>query len=183
MNRTAFTTRAKGISRVISTPIEIFLHKGTTPNKILAIWDTGATGSVITKKVASELGLVQSGFTQVSTANGIAVQKTYTVDIKLPNNTMVSGVVVTEVDALSGGMDGLIGMDIISLGDLSITNFEGNTCMSFRVPSSHEIDFVKSIDFGVVKVKQEPFTATKKQGRNEKCDCGSGRKYKDCHGC
>jgi hypothetical protein len=35
-------------------------------------------------------------------------------------------------------------MDIIGLGDFSITNFEGRMCMSFRFPSKHEIDYCKN---------------------------------------
>lgn len=34
-------------------------------------------------------------------------------------------------------------MDIITLGDFSITNYNGVTCMSFGLPSKHEIDYVK----------------------------------------
>jgi hypothetical protein len=37
----------------------------------------------------------------------------------------------------------LIGMDIVSMGDYSITNFEGKTVMSFRVPSLHKICYVE----------------------------------------
>ena len=35
-------------------------------------------------------------------------------------------------------------MDIINQGDFSITNKDGITCMSFRVPSMHEIDFCRN---------------------------------------
>ena len=35
----------------------------------------------------------------------------------------------------------LIGMDIITLGDFAITNLNGQTVMSFRLPSSGRIDF------------------------------------------
>ena len=52
---------------------------------------------------------------------------------------------------LVGGFDSLIGMDIITLGDFTITNFKGKTCMSFRVPSQHEVDYVKDIGLQVKK--------------------------------
>jgi hypothetical protein len=32
-------------------------------------------------------------------------------------------------------------MDIMTQGDLSITNFEGRTTFSFRTPSLHKVDF------------------------------------------
>ena len=30
--------------------------------------------------------------------------------------------------------------------------------------------------------KQQPIKAEEKVGRNEPCPCGSGKKYKNCHG-
>ena len=30
--------------------------------------------------------------------------------------------------------------------------------------------------------KQQPVKVTKKVGRNDPCPCGSGKKYKKCHG-
>ena len=44
------------------------------------------------------------------------------------------------------GCDVLIGMDLIGQGDFAITNFEGNTTLSFGMPSCIEIDFVKEIN-------------------------------------
>lgn len=36
---------------------------------------------------------------------------------------------------------------------------------------------------GTLRVKQSPcINSFKKQGRNEPCKCGSGIKYKKCHG-
>jgi hypothetical protein len=41
--------------------------------------------------------------------------------------------------------DILIGMDIITLGDFAVSNFEGVTKFSFRVPSLSHIDFVVDV--------------------------------------
>jgi hypothetical protein len=43
------------------------------------------------------------------------------------------------------GCDVLIGMDVITTGDLAITNHNGKTTFSFRVPACEEIDFVEEI--------------------------------------
>lgn len=142
-----------GLMRSLVTPLEIIVPGTNNTIKINGIWDTGATGSVITKKVAASLGLIETGMAQVNTANGIANQKTYTVDIKLPNNVIIQGVIVTEADALSGGCDSLVGMDIITLGDFSITNHKGQSCFSFRIPSGHEIDYVKNVTYGITPIK------------------------------
>ncbi|MCY7409416.1 MAG: SEC-C domain-containing protein [Chitinophagales bacterium] len=71
-------------------------------------------------------------------------------------------------------------MDIIAMGDFSITNLDGNTCMSFRMPSLHEIDYVKNLQ---LKVNPNmPIVGDEKVGRNQLCPCGSGKKYKHCNG-
>ncbi len=156
-NSSSFTLKStRGLLRVLITDIDIYTSG--TPNliPIKAIWDTGASGSAITKKVAAQLGLIPTGMAQVNTANGMAIQNTYTIDIGLPNKVLIQGIIATEVDALTAGCDALIGMDVITLGDFSITNHNGNTCMSFRVPSSHEIDYVKNPNYGITPIKNIP---------------------------
>ena len=68
---------------------------------------------------------------------------TYLVNLFLPNNVVVAAVPVSE-----GGMAGadvLIGMDIIAMSDFAITNCNGHSSWTFRIPSIEEIDFVKEI--------------------------------------
>ena len=76
-------------------------------------------------------------------------------------------------------------MDIISRGDFAVTNKNGKTTYSFRMPSIEQIDFVKQRP--VNAVNQTPVIASsskapKNIGRNQPCWCGSGKKYKHCHG-
>jgi len=145
-----FTIKTGGLLWVLESLVNIHPPNNTAQiASINAIWDTGATNSSITSNVVAALGLIPTGIAEVYTANGIAFQKTYTVDIGLPNGVIVEGLVVTEVNALSGDCEALIGMDVITLGDLSVTNYNGNTCMSFRIPSLHEIDFSLNPQFGV----------------------------------
>ena len=137
-----------------------------------AIWDTGATGSVITEKVADALGLKPTGFKEVHTANGKSEKNTYLVNIILPNNVAIQNVNVTE-GLLGDHADVLIGMDIITLGDFSITNKDGNTVMSFRIPSLQEIDYVpianQANKLEQFKQKRQPKnTATKKKKTKRK---------------
>lgn len=138
-----------------------------------ALWDTGATGTVITKKVVDELNLKPTGMRTVYHAGGKSEVNTYQISIILPNEVGVKNVVVTE--AILQQFDVLIGMDIITLGDFSITNYNNNTCFSFRIPSTEKIDFVEQI-------KPTQIINNKKIRRNEDCHCGSGKKYKICCG-
>jgi hypothetical protein len=168
---TALTIRNQngGIGRVLYTNIDV--HIGGTIHciNVTAIWDTGATGTSITSSVVRRLGLTPTGGTNVSTANGVVFQNTYTIDVGLPNGVIIRGIVATEVSSLAGA-DALIGMDIITLGDFSITNHNGNTCMSFRIPSLHEIDYVTNLYAGVkmsvpVDARGSKYTSSKKKRR------------------
>lgn len=143
----------------------------------MCLWDTGASNSCISKRVAEELGLSQTGIIRTFTAAGPSRTKTYIVNIGLPNFVQIPMVQVSE--ATLNGFDVLIGMDIISLGDFSITNVGGKTVFSFRIPSTTKIDYVQED-----RDKQKIGSAhkPKKPGRNDPCPCGSGKKYKNCHG-
>lgn len=100
-----------------------------------AIWDTGATGSVITQQAAAAMGISPSGMTVVHGVNGAHNSPTYLVNIMLPGGVMFKGLRVTE-GSLGNHYNVLIGMDIIGEGDFAVTSSSGNTVMSFRIPSS-----------------------------------------------
>lgn len=175
-----FTTTFDYIAREIITPVYVTTaffpenkENPQKPVKLKALWDTGATGSVIKKNVVETLQLKPTGMARVHTASGDDDQRTYLIGIGLPNKVMFNQVRVTEAPVV-GDFDVLIGMDIINNGDIAITNCNGKTIFSFRIPSIEVIDFVK---------EQEAINALKmKAGRNDPCPCGSGKKYKRCHG-
>jgi len=110
----------------------------------VAIWDTGATGSVITQAIIDSCSLVPTGMALMHHAQGSSQVETYLVNIGLPNGVLVYGVRVTKGE-LPGGGDMLIGMNIISKGDFAVTNFNGITKFSFRFPSVAHIDFAEDI--------------------------------------
>jgi len=147
MAEKAFTFLAEGRVNVLHCPVNVSASRLTATIQsykgYTAIWDTGATSSVITKKVADELELKPISMTQVHTANGIRDCNVYSVDITLPNNINISNVNVTE--ATLQGFDLLIGMDIIGLGDFAVSNHQGNTMVSYRIPSDGGVDFVKQL--------------------------------------
>jgi len=109
--------------------------------KYNALWDTGATGTVITQKVVDELGLKPTGRTKVRGVNTEKETFKYLVNVLLPNNVGLIGITVLVGELFE--FDVLIGMDIISRGDFSISNFNNQTTFSFRLPSIKPTDFVK----------------------------------------
>jgi len=170
----------KGIARTLLSNVHVSETYNTANRpenliikKYTAIWDTGATHSVITKKVMMECKLWPSGMTKVSHAGGESTSNTYFVNIYLPNRVEVCGVRVTE-GVLIGSVDVLIGMDIISKGDFAVTNKDKITAFSFRIPSMQRIDFANYV------YKEKSTKPVKQIGRNDPCPCGSGKKYKHC---
>ncbi|MCL2097911.1 MAG: retroviral-like aspartic protease family protein [Bacteroidales bacterium] len=142
---------------------------------VTALWDTGATGTVITKKLAETLQLEPQGQVKNYHANGECITNVYYINIFLPNEVGFSALRVIEGDL--NGIDILIGMDIIGMGDFAVTHPEGKTKFTFQIPATHDFDFVKENNY---EIAHTPITAEKKQGRNEPCACGSGKKHKNC---
>lgn len=151
-----FTTKVNGRADVLKN--DIFLSEAYNPQsgspapekkQFICIWDTGATATVIQKRVADALNLVPTGKVNIA---GVGMDgrpnefetNSYLVNLYLPNNATIIGVRVAEATVAEA--DVLIGMDIIGLGDFAITNCEGLTCWTFRLPSVEEIDFVVEIN-------------------------------------
>lgn len=181
----AFTIKHSGrVNRIIThVGVSAAFDPATPPQdpgilETTALWDTGATSSVITKKTAGDLGLVSTGMTRVNHAGGTSNHQTYVVNFFLPNNVGVPGVCVSECEDIAGDFGAIIGMDIICRGDMAITNHGGKTTMTFRIPSFEEIDFVP----------QSNRILFSDVGRNDPCPCGKmspdGKpvKFKKCHG-
>lgn len=118
-------------------PLESY-HLG---NVSLALWDTGATDCAISRASAERLGLEPISFARVSHAGGQSLSPVYFVELHLPNSMMVLAR-VSEAELIAGGFEVIIGMSIICLGDFTITNYDGHTTFSFRIPSVSKIDFV-----------------------------------------
>ena len=170
----SFTIKHAGRVNVLRSDIHMQIVNATgtsLKNKYRAIWDTGATSTVVTSKVVSDLGLKPISYTRISTPSGTMTCGQYLVDVILPQNVVAQNITVLE--AMPSGCDALIGMDIIGHGDFAVSNMNGKTAFTFRVPSVQEIDFV-SYTYSAIKI-QTP-------NRNDPCPCGSGKKYKYCCG-
>ncbi len=147
----ALTASSNGLAAAITTPCAVSLgfdpetlqpeNFPTAVVSFTAIWDTGATASVISQAVVDACGLQPTGMTLVHGVHGPDQAETYLVNIGLPNGVGFVNVPVTK--GILGNVQVLIGMDIIRIGDFAITNKDGKTVMSFRTPSQECIDFVK----------------------------------------
>ncbi len=174
----AFTQNHKVRIVAIITPINLSLPfdpKNTqidTVNRVIAnaLWDTGATNCCITKEKADEVGLKPFTKAPVSYGRGTKYEDVYKLNIVLPNGVGIARINATECDSTQGNFDFIIGMDIITMGDLAITNVGGFTTVSFRFPPVRTIDYKLEIE------------NAKTSDRNSPCPCGSGEKTKNCCG-
>lgn len=146
------------------------------------IWDTGATGSVITRSVAQSLHLKPISYTKVRGVHGENTVPVYNVKIILNNENISINARVTECVELSDKHDigMLVGMNIIKMGDFSVSTYNGKTVMTFRVPSLETIDYVKEIAEYNKYFKIHQLNLAKHLP--DKCPCESGKLYKNCHG-
>lgn len=177
INISAFTKKYDNITKVITTPVYVSKNNIESSEQAIranAIWDTGAMHCAISKSLAEKLKLVPLGKIPVGTANGIAIQNYYAINLMLPNNFPINNVIVNEIPEIEGA-NMLIGMSVITQGDFSISNKNGKTVVSFRIPSTQTTDYVALL-------KSSQPAKTNKIGRNELCPCGSGKKFKNCHG-
>lgn len=111
----------------------------TIPAK--ALWDTGATSTCLSKEIVSRLDLQSFGYQKISTPSGSGIVGQYRINIMLNNELQIQQITVLDSEIGQQGIDVLIGMDIISLGDFAISNFENKTNFSFRIPSKEHVDY------------------------------------------
>lgn len=139
----AFTIKSDKIENRLQTPVTII--NGSQSIEVPALWDTGATCSCISYDTATRLGLVATGKRRIATPSGTTEVNTYLVSITLPNNVNIGYIPVCDSDIGRQGLGALIGMDIISSGDFSVSNFNGKTVFTFRTPSHQLTDYVQQI--------------------------------------
>ena len=137
----SFTTTCPGIADCLRNEVGVKDPASLNDKKFIALWDTGATNCVITKNVALSLGLGPIGQTETLGVNGSAIVQVYIIEITLPNGIKILRQVTEGIS--SGTWDVLIGMDVITMGDFCVSNFNGVTTFSFRVPSEGKTDFVQ----------------------------------------
>jgi predicted aspartyl protease len=161
-----------------------------------AIWDTGASCSVITQKVVDALGLKPIGITRSRHAQGETDTEVFLISLRFPQSIGFPTLRVTR-GILGDHLQVLIGMDVISRGDLSITNHDGATELNFQVPSQglgslhtaqQKLHFPAQPNLPPDTPSQPTATSpvepahSNKIPRNAPCPCGSGKKYKKCCG-
>jgi predicted aspartyl protease len=147
----ALTLRASGVARSLFLPVVASQAKKLCQKyglekidaDILALVDTGATNTAISNTLAASLRLEAVERCLVSAAGGTHQSNMYLIDVLLRNMVNFVNIKATEFVKTTQIFDIIIGMDILMLGDLAITNHNHQTVLSFRVPPGEKhIDFV-----------------------------------------
>ena len=196
MNVHHLRVRYSGVSRLLHTKIELgqafppLTNGKPTPIPKLesfnALWDTGASGTVITQKVVDALGLKPIGMVNTRHAQGESMAEVFLISLRFPQSIGYNSIRVTK-GMLGDDLHALIGMDVICGGDFSITNHDGATELNFQHPSQG-LTQLHAAQQRMVKVtatapaKPAAAPTVPRVGRNDPCPCGSGKKYKKCHG-
>lgn len=140
----AFTTYNDGLATQLKNSVTACY--GEKAVNALALWDTGATTTCISSKVVDDLGLVPTGKMNIKTPSGETQVNTYLIDIILPNKVRMASVDVCDSEIGNQGIDVLIGMNIILMGDFAVSNYNGKTVFTFRYPSRETTDYAKEVN-------------------------------------
>lgn len=155
----AFTIKRSNVVNRLESDVDISSNGNKMTCK--AIWDTGATRTSISFKVAADLNLVRLGFLSINTPSGATTVNTYCVDVSLSNDITIKDVRVCDSAIGDQGIDVLVGMDIISQGDFAVSNYDGCTTFTFCIPARKAIDFTKEI-------RIQNITGTHGKGKSKK---------------
>lgn len=120
----------EGLVQRIISQVTVMPVSGNSSVTVSALWDTGATTSMLNDSVARALNLGEIGYTEYAHANGIAESSIYAADVDFQGGLKIRKI---ELIGLSDIHDFglLIGMDIISQGDFRVRNDNGNTVFTF----------------------------------------------------
>jgi len=105
------------------------------------LWDTGASQSCVSEEVIQELCLSRVESRLMLSPFGDSEAGIYLIDIGLPREIKFQNMKVVGSEIGKQGLGLIIGMDIISRGDFAVTTYNGQTKISFRIPSQGHIDF------------------------------------------
>jgi len=132
-----------GIQIGIPVPIDGYPKESRISVNSMALVDTGATGSCISQRFAAGAKLKAYKRSKIRGFHGISIVPVYSVDVLLPNGILFTNMDVAEFQS-NNNFDFIIGMNILRMGDMALTNAKGEMVFSFRIPPAEtHIDFIK----------------------------------------
>jgi len=124
-------------------PVDSYSKHGKISMNSMALVDTGATGSCISRRFAENAQLKTYKRSKIRGFNGTSIVPVYSLDILLPNGILFTNMDVAEFQN-NYNFDFIIGMNILRMGDMALTNAKGEMVFTFRIPPAEtHIDFVE----------------------------------------
>lgn len=112
-------------------------------NRFICIWDTGASTSCITSNIVKKYNLTSTGKSDFFTGGHCKSRSTdvYSIDLMFRDDFVFNNLRVLKIEK-HDVFDIIIGMDVISKGDFAVSNLNGKTSFSFRIPSFGTANFL-----------------------------------------
>lgn len=110
---------------------------------IKALWDTGSSESVISSNLVKELSLKSVGSALLNGTNLSHKTNVYEIILLLARKQKIALQVIESSQISNSGIDFLIGLDVITMCDFSLSTYNEDICLSVRYPSKGFIDFTK----------------------------------------
>lgn len=180
---TAYTHTYNSIERRII--VKCFVSAPKTPKgedgeELKALWDTGASVTCISTKLSERLGLPVIDSMDITVADNRKVKAdVHCVQLRM-GSFIVPHVTAAVLNMDNCEHDVIIGMDFMINGDTSISHYGGKTVLTFRQPSLETKDYVEELNLWNKCLKHHNINIEK--GLPDKCACGSGKDFKNCHG-
>ncbi|MCL2187117.1 MAG: retroviral-like aspartic protease family protein [Treponema sp.] len=127
----------------ISASIRDVPQNQRIPIAAKALIDTGASRSAVSSLFVQTAKLISYGKCSIRQSRGEYISSVYTVDIIFPHGMYAHNIKAAEFFG-HHEFDFIVGMDILRMTDIAISNAGGITVLSLRSPPANEhIDFTK----------------------------------------
>ena len=127
--------------------IPAILERNNRVAKVRALVDTGAVASYAMQCVVDGLGFPKTGnIYQVKFGENEAIRESVTANLILSSDISFINEEFTVIKDSNRDYDAIIGMNILSRTDFSISNYNGHTVFSFRCPPQEEIKYGDVLD-------------------------------------
>jgi predicted aspartyl protease len=127
----------------VPLPVDSYSKHRKISMNSMALVDTGATGSCISRRFVENAQLKAYKRSKIRGFNGTFIVPVYSLDVLLPNGILFTNMDVAEFQS-NNNFDFIIGMNILRMGDMALTNAKGEMVFTFRIPPAEtHIDFAE----------------------------------------
>lgn len=144
MEQKTYTFICDGIVKKIIIPV--IFKSGKSTAKVNALIDTGATASFVSKWIPIGLNASRLPFiSHTAFAEGMGIGEVYEMDVMFSSDISFQKEMFTTIEGQDREYEAVIGMNILSRTDFSVSNYNDHTIFTFRLPSQGEIRYGNTV--------------------------------------